>query len=43
VILRVCDRFRCLPSAAEAEDAGVLRLMEIEALTRPAVPEGGDY
>lgn len=29
-LLAVCDRFGCTPSQALAEDASVLRLMEIE-------------
>lgn len=35
-VLALCDRFHCLPSAIRAEDAGLLRLLEIEALVREA-------
>ena len=31
-MLAVCDRFGCLPSAALAEDAGFIRLLQIEAM-----------
>lgn len=31
-ILRLCDRFGCLPSQVLAEDAGLLRLLRIEEL-----------
>jgi hypothetical protein len=34
-ILNLCDRFKCLPSALFAEDDGLFRLLEIEALIRP--------
>jgi len=34
-ILRACERFGCLPSALMAEDAGLLRLLRIEALGTP--------
>lgn len=37
MILSLCERFGCLPSALLAEDAGLLRLVKIEALGRPAV------
>lgn len=40
MILAVCDRFRCLPSQALAEDAELLRLMAIEQLARPVAAEG---
>ena len=39
IILGLCDRFHCIPEAAYRMDANVLRLLEIEALTRP---EGGE-
>ena len=39
MILAVCDRFKCLPSQARREDAGIVRLLKIEALGRP---EGGE-
>lgn len=31
MILGLCDRFGCLPSQLLAEDAGLLRLLRIEA------------
>jgi hypothetical protein len=34
LILAICDRFHCLPSQARAEDAGIIRLMTIEAMGR---------
>jgi hypothetical protein len=34
LILRTCDRFGCLPSEALAEDAGIIRLLKIEAMGR---------
>jgi hypothetical protein len=40
-ILAVCDRFKCLPSEAMEEGAGILRLMKIEAMGRPPQDEGG--
>jgi hypothetical protein len=44
VILRVCDRFHCTPDVAERQDASVLRLLEIDQLTRPdQSAEGGEY
>ena len=39
-ILSVCKRFRCLPSQAAAEDAGILRLLRIEALGTSQEEEG---
>lgn len=38
----MCDRFHCLPSQLLAEDAGLLQLLEIEALTRPPTKEVTD-
>jgi hypothetical protein len=32
MILGLCRQFRCLPSQLLAEDAGLLRLLEIEKL-----------
>ena len=43
MILRLCDRFRCVPEAAYRMDADVLRLLEIERLTGPEPAEGGEY
>lgn len=34
LILGLCQRFGCLPSALYAEDAGLLRLLRIESLGR---------
>ncbi len=36
MVLQICDRFHCTPSAARAEGASVLRLL---ALERRAWPE----
>lgn len=41
MILAICDRFRCLPSAARREDASVLRLLAIERLARPSEAADG--
>lgn len=30
----MCDRFKCLPSQLYAEDAGLYRMLEIEAEVR---------
>lgn len=35
----MCDRFGCLPSQVLAEDAGLLRLLELEELARPEQAE----
>jgi hypothetical protein len=43
LILGLCDRFHCPPDAAVAMGARVLRLLAIEALGRPDMPEGGEY
>ena len=44
-VLQLCDRFHCLPSQIEKEDAEVLRLIKIEALGRPPDDDdgGGGY
>jgi hypothetical protein len=34
LLIGICDRFKCLPSQALAEDAGIIRLLKIEALGR---------
>lgn len=34
-MLGLCERFGCLPSQLYAEDAGLLRLLRIEALGNP--------
>ncbi|HZN70560.1 MAG TPA: hypothetical protein VFC00_02585 [Micromonosporaceae bacterium] len=36
MIVRLCERFGCLPSALLEEDAELLRWVRLEALTRPA-------
>jgi hypothetical protein len=38
-VLRLCREFHCLPSQVMKEDAGLLRLLRIEAL---GTPEGGE-
>lgn len=43
MILGLCDRFHCTPGVARAMGAGVLRLLAIEALGRPDVPDGGEW
>ena len=35
-ILELCDRFHCLPSQVMAEDAMLLKLLEIERLSTAA-------
>jgi hypothetical protein len=40
-VLGLCDRWHKLPSEVLAEDASVLRLLQIEALAR-LPEEGGD-
>lgn len=35
MILGLCERFGCLPSALLAEDASLLRLLKIEQMGRP--------
>jgi hypothetical protein len=35
LILGLCERFGCLPSALLEEDAGLLRLLKIESLGTP--------
>jgi hypothetical protein len=42
LILGLCDRFHCTPEVARGMGAGVLRLLEIEALGKPEQPEGGE-
>src|SRR5258708_6940079 len=37
-ILSLCDRFKCLPSQLEKEDASVLRLIAIEYMGKKAQP-----
>lgn len=34
-MLAICDRFKCLPSQALAEDASILRLLKIKHLGTP--------
>lgn len=40
MILALCDRFHCTPDVAMSMDAGVFRLLTIEALGRPEQPQG---
>lgn len=42
MVLGLCERFGCLPSALLAEDAELLRWLKVAALGRPAEPAGGD-
>lgn len=41
-MLGLCERFGCLPSQLEREDARILRLVEIETLGGRRVPEPAD-
>lgn len=41
LIVRLCERFKCLPSQLLKEDVSFLRMIKIEAMTRPQ--EGADY
>lgn len=40
-MIRLCERFGCLPSDIYDEDAGFLRMLEIEALVREVGPDDG--
>lgn len=42
MILGLADRWHKLPSQVQAEDAGVLRMLEIERLAAPEQEEGGE-
>ena len=43
LILGLCDRFRCLPGQVLAEDAGLLRMLDVHRLGTPEPdPDGGD-
>ena len=42
VILRICNRFSCTPREAEKQDAGVLRLLDIEDIKGWRRAEGGE-
>lgn len=42
MILGLCERFGCLPSQLEAEDATLLRLLRIEAYGKTSNDEGGE-
>ncbi len=39
MILGLCERFGCLPSALLAEDASLLRMVRVEALGRREAKE----
>ena len=39
MVLALCERFGCLPSQLDAEDAGLLRLIAIVSM---GTPEGGE-
>jgi hypothetical protein len=41
MILSLCQRFGCLPSALLAEDADLLRLLMIERLSTEGGDDGG--
>ncbi|HEY5986052.1 MAG TPA: hypothetical protein VIV12_06645 [Streptosporangiaceae bacterium] len=41
MVLGLCERFGCLPSALYAEDAGLLRMVRVEALGRKEVDPDG--
>lgn len=42
-MLKMCDRFSCLPSALLAEDSELLRMLEMEQLaTAPQSTGGGE-
>jgi hypothetical protein len=44
MILGLCDRFHCTPDVAVELDAGVIRLLRIEAAgRRPAPPDAGEW
>ena len=43
MILGLCERFGCLPSALLAEDASILRLLRIKALGTPEQSEPEPY
>lgn len=34
-VIRLCDRFHCLPSQLLDEDVSLMRLLTLEAMTRP--------
>ena len=40
MILSLCERFHCLPPQAAELDAGVLRMIDVYELGKPA--EGGE-
>ena len=42
MILGLCDRFHCTPEQAGAMDAGVLRLLRVEALGKREEVSGPD-
>ena len=43
-VLRLCERFGCLPEegALYDQDAGLLRLLRIAEMGNPDPPEGGE-
>jgi hypothetical protein len=44
MVLGLCRMFRCLPSQLYAEDAELIRLLQIEAFGGgPETGEGGDF
>jgi hypothetical protein len=40
-MVALCDRWHCLPSQLEQEDAGVLRMLALVALDPPEGVNGG--
>ena len=42
IVLGICDRFGCTPDVAEKQDAGVLRMLEIEDIKGWRRREGGE-
>ena len=41
-MLGLCDRFKCLPSQLEAEDAYLIKLLTVERLGKPEPREEED-
>jgi hypothetical protein len=42
VVIGLADRWKCRPSEVLAEDAAVLRLLDVYELAHPPEAEGGD-
>lgn len=41
MVLGLCERFGCLPSALYAEDSSLLRMVRLESLAQPKDRDGG--